>query len=63
MALLAIGWIMTRVELTDSELHLTRSALHSFLTDFSHDEADVIREIQHLLDKLAEPSKSGSRPR
>ncbi|MEO6701299.1 MAG: hypothetical protein ABI140_01685 [Jatrophihabitantaceae bacterium] len=47
---------MTRIELTDSELHLTRSALHSFLTDFGHDEADVIREIQHLLDKLSAAS-------
>lgn len=51
---------MTSIDLTDSELHLTRSALHCFLTDFSHDEADVIREIQHLLAKLPTPVASST---
>jgi acetyl-CoA carboxylase carboxyltransferase component len=40
------------VELTDDELKLIRSALHSYLDDFGHNEADVLREIKQLLDKL-----------
>ena len=40
------------IELTDNELKLIRSALHSYLDDFGHNEADVLREIKQLLDKL-----------
>ncbi len=40
------------IELTDDELKLIRSALHSYLDDFGHNEADVLREIKQLLDKL-----------
>jgi hypothetical protein len=40
------------IELTDEELKLVRSALHSYLDDFGHEEADVLREIKRLLDKL-----------
>ena len=40
------------IELTDEELKLIRSALHSYLDDFGHEEADVLREIKRLLDKL-----------
>jgi hypothetical protein len=40
------------VELTDNELKLIRSALHSYLDDFGHNEADVLREIKQLLEKL-----------
>ena len=40
------------IELTDEELKLIRSALHSYLDDFGHNEADVLREIKQLLDKL-----------
>jgi hypothetical protein len=43
---------MHTLELTDRELHLLRSALHSFLDDFGHDEADLLREIKALLEKL-----------
>jgi hypothetical protein len=40
------------IELTDNELKLVRSALHSYLDDFGHNEADVLREIKQLLEKL-----------
>ena len=40
------------IELTNEELKLVRSALHSYLDDFGHGEADVLREIKQLLEKL-----------
>jgi hypothetical protein len=43
---------MTTIELTDEELKLLRSALHSYLDDFGHEEADVLRRIKELLAKL-----------
>ena len=36
----------TTLELTDEELTLLRAALHSYLDDFGHDEADVLRAHQ-----------------
>jgi hypothetical protein len=45
---------MTTIELTAEELQLVRTALHSFLDDFGHDEIDVVREIKALLAKLPE---------
>jgi hypothetical protein len=45
---------MTSIELNPDELALVRSALHSFLDDFGHEEMDVVRRIQALLAKLAE---------
>jgi hypothetical protein len=43
---------MQTIELTDDELRLVRSALHSYLEDFGHDEADVLRAIKQVLAKL-----------
>jgi hypothetical protein len=40
------------IELTDDELKLVRTALHSYLDDFGHEEADLLRAIKHLLEKL-----------
>jgi hypothetical protein len=40
------------IELTDDELRLVRSALHAYLEDFGHDEADVLRAIKGVLAKL-----------
>lgn len=40
------------IELTNEELKLVRSALHAYLDDFGHEEADVLREIKQLLEKL-----------
>lgn len=43
---------MHSIELTDEELKLVRSALHAYLDDFGHDEADVLRALKALLEKL-----------
>ncbi len=43
---------MHTVELNDDELRLVRSALHSYLEDFGHDEADVLRALKQILAKL-----------
>ena len=43
---------MHTIELTEEELTLVRAALHSYLDDFGHDEADVLRRIKELLAKL-----------
>jgi hypothetical protein len=43
---------MQTIELTEEELTLVRAALHSYLDDFGHEEADVLRRIKELLGKL-----------
>ena len=43
---------MHTIELTEEELRLVRAALHSYLEDFGHDEADVLRAIKLVLAKL-----------
>jgi hypothetical protein len=43
---------MYAIELTDEELQLLTAALHAFLDDFGHEEADVVRRIRALLAKL-----------
>ena len=43
---------MHTLELTDDELRLLHDSLHSYLNDFGHDEADVLRRIKNLLQKL-----------
>jgi hypothetical protein len=43
------------VVLTDDELRLLTAALHSYLDDFGHEEADVLRAIKELRDKLPTP--------
>ena len=40
------------IELTDEELRLVQAALHSYLDDFGHEEADVLRQIKLLMTKL-----------
>ena len=48
---------MHTIELTEDELRLLQAALHAYLDDFGHDEADVLRRIKALLAKIAsEPS-------
>lgn len=49
---------MTTIELTPDEVQLARSALHSFLDDFGHDERDVVDRIKALLAKLPEEASS-----
>jgi hypothetical protein len=43
------------LELTDDELRMLRAALHSYLDDFGHDEADLLREIKELIERLPTP--------
>ena len=40
------------IELSDEELRLLHAALHSYLDDFGHDEADVLRQLKQLIAKL-----------
>ena len=40
------------IELTNEELKLVRNALHSYLDDFGHEEADILRAIKALIAKL-----------
>ena len=43
---------MHTIELTDEELRLAVNAVRSFLEDFGHEEADLLRKIKELLTKL-----------
>jgi hypothetical protein len=43
---------MHTIELTEEELRMIHAALHSYLDDFGHDEADVLRAIKALIAKL-----------
>ena len=40
------------IELNEDELRLLQAAIHSYLDDFGHKEADVLRRIKALLAKL-----------
>ena len=43
---------MHTIELTAEELRLVHQALKSYLDDFGHEEADLLREIKTLIAKL-----------
>ena len=43
------------LELEDQDLRLVQSALHSYLDDFGHEEADVLRQIKELIARLPTP--------
>jgi hypothetical protein len=43
---------MYTLELTPEELRLVHAALKSYLDDFGHEQADLLREIKALLAKL-----------
>jgi hypothetical protein len=43
---------MHAIELNDEELRLLYAALHSYLDDFGHEEADLLRRIKALIAKL-----------
>ena len=47
---------MHSIEFSDEELRLLHSALHSYLDDFGHKEADVLRRVKALLAKLPPPA-------
>jgi hypothetical protein len=40
------------LDLNDDELRLLQAALHSYLDDFGHEEADVLRRIKELMARL-----------
>jgi hypothetical protein len=48
---------MHMLELTEEELRLLSEALHAYLDDFGHEEADVLRRIKALLAKLPAASE------
>jgi len=43
---------MNTLELSDEELRLLLAAVRSYLDDFGHEEADVLRSVKQLLVKL-----------
>ena len=43
---------MHTIDLTDDELRLIQNALHAYLDDFGHEEADVLRVVKALIAKL-----------
>ena len=43
---------MHTIELTTEELKLVQAALKSYLDDFGHEEAELLREIKALIAKL-----------
>lgn len=45
------------IDLTDEELRIVREALHAYLDDFGHEEADVLRAIKEILAKLPGPER------
>jgi hypothetical protein len=45
------------LELTNDELKLVRNALRSYLDDFGHEEAEILRQIKQLLEKLPYPER------
>jgi hypothetical protein len=47
---------MHTVELNDEELRTVRAALTSYLEDFGHEEADILRLVKQILAKLPVPA-------
>jgi hypothetical protein len=46
---------MHTIELSDEELRLLHAALHSYLDDFGHEEADILRSVKAVIAKLPQP--------
>ena len=47
---------MHTIELSDEELRLLHAALHSYLDDFGHEEADILRRVKAVIAKLPQPT-------
>jgi len=47
---------MHTIQLSDEELRLLQAALHSYLDDFGHEEADLLRRVKALIAKLPPPA-------
>ena len=43
---------MHTIELSDEELKVLRAALQSYLDDFGHEEADILRSVKAVIAKL-----------
>ncbi len=43
---------MPTVQLTEEEMRLLRAALHAYLDDFGHEEAELLRALKTLIAKL-----------
>jgi hypothetical protein len=54
----------TLLEVSDEEVTLLRHALRHYLSEFGHNEADVLRETKKLLAKLpqATPASKAGQP-
>ena len=46
---------MHTIELSDEELKVLRAALQSYLDDFGHEEADILRDVKAVIAKLPQP--------
>ena len=46
---------MHTIELSDEELTLLHAALHAYLDDFGHEEADILRNVKAVIAKLPRP--------
>jgi hypothetical protein len=46
---------MHTIELSDEELKLLHAALHAYLDDFGHEEADILRSVKAVIAKLPQP--------
>ncbi|WP_285741740.1 hypothetical protein [Lentzea sp. NBRC 105346] len=44
------------LEVTDEEVTLLRHALRHYLSEFGHNEADILRSTKKLLAKLPQPT-------
>ena len=47
---------MHTIELTSEELRIVQAALKTYLDDFGHEEADVLRLVKALIAKLPRPA-------
>jgi hypothetical protein len=47
---------MHTIELSDEELKLLHAALHAYLDDFGHEEADILRSVKAVIAKLPSPA-------
>jgi hypothetical protein len=47
---------MHTIELSDEELRLLHAALHSYLDDFGHEEAEILRSVKAVIAKLPQPA-------
>ena len=47
---------MHMIELSDEELRLLHAALHSYLDDFGHEEAEILRNVKAVIATLPQPT-------